>query len=190
MLMHAVSSELLCKYINTSVYFPTLFIQVKNVYPDSCITCSTKESASSTSSGNEDNSNSQFSDFCLNSPYFDEAQEIDKSWLEGYTGLNACNISFNFVENNTDPTPSIFPHYPESLSLTKMETVIVKLDFVFPKYTRTVVTLISPCGTEFILMEQVDDIPEHDNADEHESISDAFFRSNHFSGEPLEGTWP
>ncbi|WAR04725.1 SUBV-like protein [Mya arenaria] len=78
--------------------------------------------------------------FCQCPPYFDEAQEIDRSWAQGYTGRNvviavtdvgvdvdspnlreniASHLSFNFVDNNSDPRPEIFPDYQESLRLTK-----------------------------------------------------------------------
>ncbi|XP_052806281.1 furin-like protease kpc-1 [Mya arenaria] len=89
------------------------------------------------------NMTAQAHTFCQCPPYFDLAQEVDRSWAEGYTGRHvviavtdvgvdidspnlrpniASHLSFNFVDNNTNLRPEIFPDYPESLHLTNHGT--------------------------------------------------------------------
>ncbi|WAR04789.1 PCSK4-like protein [Mya arenaria] len=109
--------------------------KVKTIYQDSNIFSAAGIDVDATA-GDEDDSPDAPRSF---PPYFDEAQEIDRSWAQGYTGRNvviavtdvgvdidspnlreniASHLSYNFVDNNSDPRPEIFPDYPESLPLT------------------------------------------------------------------------
>ncbi|XP_052805667.1 proprotein convertase subtilisin/kexin type 4-like [Mya arenaria] len=113
--------------------------KVKTIYQDSNIFSAAGIDVDATAGDEDDSPDAPRSPFCQFPPYFDEAQEIDRSWAQGYTGRNvviavtdvgvdidspnlreniASHLSYNFVDNNSDPRPEIFPDYPESLPLT------------------------------------------------------------------------
>ncbi|XP_052806279.1 proprotein convertase subtilisin/kexin type 4-like [Mya arenaria] len=113
--------------------------KVKNIYLDSNIFSAFRNDVLAVEGDEDESPNTPPSAFCQCPPYFDVAQEIDQTWTDGYTGRNvvvavtdvgvdidsprlianiASHLSYNFVENNSDPRPKVFPDYPESLPQT------------------------------------------------------------------------
>ncbi|WAR04722.1 PCSK4-like protein, partial [Mya arenaria] len=115
--------------------------KVKNIYLDSNIFSAFRNDVLAVEGDEDESPNTPPSAFCQCPPYFDVAQEIDQTWTDGYTGRNvvvavtdvgvdidsprlianiASHLSYNFVENNSDPRPKVFPDYPESLPQTNL----------------------------------------------------------------------
>ncbi|WAR04634.1 FURIN-like protein, partial [Mya arenaria] len=117
--------------------------KIKHIYQDSNIFSAAGIDVGATAGDEYDSPGTRRPTFCQCPPYFDLAQEVDRSWAEGYTGRHvviavtdvgvdidspnlrpniASHLSFNFVDNNTNLRPEIFPDYPESLHLTNHGT--------------------------------------------------------------------
>ncbi|WAR08562.1 PCSK4-like protein [Mya arenaria] len=121
---------------------------------------------------------------------------LAKHWKFNLQLLNLTYVWFDIQHNQTDigyelVSSSNLTCQHKPYCIDKMEHIIVKLRFVYPRHTRTILSIISPCGTESILMEHAGEPPKDENdVGKNEGVSvDATFLSNHFWGEEMEGIW-
>ncbi|WAR04636.1 PCSK4-like protein, partial [Mya arenaria] len=121
---------------------------------------------------------------------------LAKHWKFNLQLLNLTLVWFDFQHNRTDTgfelvSSSNITCQEQPQCIDKIETIIVKLSFVYPKQSQTIMSVISPCGTESILMEHAGEPPKDENdVGKNEGVSiDAKFLANHFWGEEMEGLW-
>ncbi|WAR04724.1 PCSK4-like protein [Mya arenaria] len=121
---------------------------------------------------------------------------LAKKWKFNHQLLNLTSVWFGFQQTPADTGFELVSSSNRTCKqspycIDKIEHVIVNLNFVYPKHTQTILSVISPCGTESILMEQEGEPPKDENdVGKNEGVSvDAQFLSNHFWGEEMEGLW-
>ncbi|XP_052805546.1 neuroendocrine convertase 2-like [Mya arenaria] len=121
---------------------------------------------------------------------------LAKTWKPLLPLLTQSRISFDVTQSGNDSSPEVISTFNNICTnqphcIENIEKVVVHINFVYPKHTRSILSVISPCGTESILLDHIGEPPE-DESDfgKNEGVNiDASFLSNHFWGENVNGSW-
>ncbi|WAR04632.1 hypothetical protein MAR_020001 [Mya arenaria] len=170
--------------------------KVKNIYEDTSMFPEAGEDAG-TAAGDDDRWGMPKSNVVHNVFGFGYVQTLKmvhlaKTWKPLLPLLTQSRISFDVTQSGNDSSPEVISTFNNICTnqphcIENIEKVVVHINFVYPKHTRSILSVISPCGTESILLDHIGEPPE-DESDfgKNEGVNiDASFLSNHFWGENM-----